>query len=361
MTSVKGLGAADGRGAGAVCVQDETRTRAAGSGEKIDMYCHILTPKYKEALFEIMPRTSYYWDADSIRPALFELDVRLKMMDQVPGLREVLTPGAPPLEYVASSKHAVDMARMANDEMAEVVDKYPDRFVAGVACLPLNDVDASIIEAERAVNDLHLKGVQVFTSINGKPLDSPELLGLYELMARYDLPIWIHPTKDRHIPDYPGEDMSKYALFLAFSWPYETTLAMSRIVFSGILEKYPNLKFITHHCGGMIPSFYKRVALVPPGMKTGDIAPLTKPTLEYFKKFYADTVMGGNVAALMTGFAFFGADNLLFASDYPYPGGATQSDVALKEVMRSVDAMPITSEEKAKIFSGNARRILRLA
>jgi aminocarboxymuconate-semialdehyde decarboxylase len=282
-------------------------------------------------------------------------------MDQIPGLREVLTPGAPPLEYVASPKQAVDMAKIANDEMAEVLAGYPDRFVAGVACLPLNDIDASIDEAERAVKDLKLKGIQVFSSINGKPLDSPEFLGLYEIMAKYDLPIWIHPTKDRHIPDYPGEEMSKYSLFLAFSWPYETTLAMSRLVFSGVLEKYPNLKFITHHCGGMIPSFYKRVALVPPGMKTGEIAPLTKPPLEYFKRFYADTVMGGNVPALMAGYAFFGADNLLFASDYPYPGGATQSDMALKEVIKSVEVMNITDEEKAKIFSGNARRILKVA
>jgi aminocarboxymuconate-semialdehyde decarboxylase len=250
---------------------------------------------------------------------------------------------------------------MANDEMAEVVARYPDRFVAGVACLPLNDVDASIREAERALNDLNLKGIQVFSSINGKPLDSPEFLGLYEIMAKYDLPVWIHPTKDRHIPDYPSEEMSKYSLFLAFSWPYETTLAMARLVFSGVLEKYPNLRFITHHCGGMIPSFYKRVALVPPGMKTGEVTPLTKSPLEYFKRFYADTVMGGNVPALMTGYAFFGADNLLFASDYPYPGGATQSDAALKEVIMSVKMMSITDEERLKIFSGNARRILKLA
>jgi len=95
-------------------------------------------------------------------------------------------------------------------------------------------------------------------------------------------------------------------------------------------------------------------------MKTGEIAPLTKSPLEYFKRFYADTVMGGNVPALMAGYAFFGADNLLFASDYPYPGGATQSDGALKEVIKSVEVMNITDEEKAKIFSGNTRRILKL-
>ena len=330
-------------------------------GEMIDMYSHFLPKKYKEAIFEKMPKTSYYFEADSTRPALFDLDARFQVMDKIKGLRQVLTPGAPPLEYVASPKDAVDMARMANDEMTELVNKHPDRFIAAVACLPLNDVDASIREAERAVKELNCKGIQMFTSINGKPMDSPEFLGLYEKMAQYDLPIWIHPAKDRNIPDYPGEEMSKYALFLAFSWPYETTLAMSRLVFSGIMEKYPNIKFITHHCGGMIPAFYKRVALVPPGMKTGDIKELSKPPLEYFKRFFADTVMGGNIPALMAGYAFFGADNLVFASDYPYPGGAAQGDVALMGVIKSVEQMPINDTDKVKIFSKNARRLLKLS
>lgn len=328
--------------------------------EKIDIYCHILPAKYKEVLFRKMPQTSYYFDADSTRPALFDLDIRFRVMDGIEGLRQVLTPGAPPLEYVASGRDADDMARMANDELAELVVRYPERFPAAVACLPLNDIDASVVEAERAIRQLNFKGIQMFTSINGKPLDSPEFLPLYDLLARHDLPIWIHPAKDRNIPDYPGEEMSRYALFLAFAWPYETTLAMGRLVFSGVMEKYPNLKFITHHCGGMLPSFYKRVALVPPKMKTGEIAPLTKPPLEYFKRFYADTVMGGNVPALMAGYAFFGPENLLFASDYPYPGGPTNADAVLKEVIRSVEIMGIAEEEKGKVFSGNARRILGL-
>jgi predicted TIM-barrel fold metal-dependent hydrolase len=329
--------------------------------EKIDAYSHILPKKYKEALFDKMSKRSYYFEADSTRPALFDLDTRFAGMDKVPGLKQVLTPGAPPLEYVASPGDAVVMARLANDEMAELVDKYPDRFVAAVACLPLNDVNASIRETERAMTDLKFKGIQMFTSINGKPLDSPEFLGLYEIMAHYDLPIWIHPAKDRNIPDYPGEDESKYALFLAFAWPYETTLAMSRLVFSGILEKYPNLKFITHHCGGMLPSFHKRVALVPPGTQTGEIQTLTKQPLEYFRRFYADTVMGGNIPALMAGYEFFGADNILFASDYPYPGGAQHGDAALVAVTKSVEQMPVSDADRAKIFSLNTRRILKLS
>jgi predicted TIM-barrel fold metal-dependent hydrolase len=361
VSSSMSLGAALAMGApGVVSAQAEKNASAKDYGEKIDAYSHILPKKYKEALFEKMPKTSYYFEADSVRPALFDLDTRFRGMDKVAGLKQVLAPGAPPLEYVASPKDAVDMARMANDEMAELVSKYPDRFVAAVACLPLNDVNASIREAERAIKDMKFKGIQIFTSINGKPLDSPEFLGLYEKMAQYDLPIWIHPAKDRNIPDYPGEAESKYVLFLAFAWPYETTLAMSGLVFSGILEQYPNLKLITHHCGGMLPAFYKRVALVPPGMKTGDIQMLTKPPLEYFRRFYADMVMGGNIPALMAGYDFFGVDNMLFASDYPYPGGAQQGDAALIAVIKSVEQMPVSDADKLKMFSGNTRRILKL-
>jgi aminocarboxymuconate-semialdehyde decarboxylase len=221
-------------------------------------------------------------------------------------------------------------------------------------------MDASLRETERAIEQLKFKGIQIFTSVNGKPLDRPEFLGLYEKMAQYDLPVWIHPVKDRVTPDYADEEASKYALFLAFGWPYETTLAMSRLVFSGIMEKYPNLKFITHHCGGMLPFFYKRVALVPPGVKTGEVMKLAKSPLDYFKRFYADTVLGGNVPALMAGHSFFGTDHMLFASDYPYPGGADKGEVVLREVIKSVEMMNVTEEDKAKIFSKNARRILRL-
>jgi aminocarboxymuconate-semialdehyde decarboxylase len=185
-------------------------------------------------------------------------------------------------------------------------------------------------------------------------------MALYEKMARYDLPIWIHPARDNNIPDYPDEAFSKYALFLAFGWPYETTLAMGRLVFSGIMEKYPSIKFIVHHCGAMLPFFSKRVLLAAQVARTGEVMKLTYPPMEYFKKFYADTVLGGNTPALMCGYAFFGPDHMLFGSDYPYPGGAERGDVALGEVIKSVEQMDVTKEEKAKMFSENAKRILSL-
>ena len=345
-----------------ISAQSEPKTAKKKFVEKIDIFCHILPRKYNEVLLK-KAKSCYYLKTSGSKPALTDLDIRFRAMDKYEGLRQVLTLGAPPIEYVVSPKDAVELARMANDEMAELVNKYPDRFVAAVANLPMNDMDASLRETERAIKELKFKGIQIASSINGKPLDSPEFLGIYEKMAQYDLPIWLHPTRDNNIPDYPDEGFSKYALFVAFGWPYETTLAMARLVFGGIMEKYPNIKFITHHCGAMLPFFSKRVVLSQAALQAvqaGEVVKLTKPPLEYFKRFYGDTVLGGNTPALMCGYAFFGADNLLFASDYPYPGGAEKGDVALGEVIESVELMNITKEDKAKIFSKNARRILSL-
>jgi len=330
------------------------------SSEKIDIFCHILPQKYKDALYK-KAKPCYYLDADSGTPAIFDLDIRFRVMDQYEGLRQVLTIGAPPLEYVVKADDAVDLARIANDEMAELLVKYPDRFIAAAACLPMNDIDAALMETDRAIKDLNFKGVQIFSSINGKPLDRPDFMVLYEKMAKYDLPLWIHPARDRNIPDYPDEKESLYFLFAIFGWPFETSLAMARLVFSGTLEKYSNIKFIVHHCGAMIPFFASRI-LAPSQLANSPHAQkLSKSPLEYFKKFHADTVLNGNTSGLMCGYDFFGADNMLFGSDYPYPGGAKRGDVFLGQAIESVERMDIPQSEKAKIFEKNAKRILGLS
>lgn len=330
-----------------------TSAQKKDSGEKIDLFCHILPPKYNE-VFVKRARRGFNYEANTSRPQLANVDLRLKTLDKFEGLKQVLTLGAPGVES-AFPDDAVDMARMANDGMAEIVNKYPDRIVAAIASLPLNNVDAALREAERAIKELKFKGVQVFSSNNGKPLDSPEFLPLYEKMAQYDLPILIHPTKEREVPDYPGEKASKYALFLMFAWPYETTLAMGRLVYSGVMEKYPNLKIVAHHCGAMLPFFSARIQRVAAAGE-GEIMKLTKPPVEYFKRFYGDTVLGANTSALMCGYAFFGADHMVFSTDYPYPG----ADFGVAAVIKGIEGMNITNEEKAKIFSKNVRQLLKL-
>ncbi len=328
--------------------------------EKIDVFSHILPPKYKDALYR-KARPSYYLDADSSCPALFDMEARFRVMDKYEGRREVLTLGAPPLEYAVDGKDAVELARLANDEMAELLVRYPDRFVAAAASLPMNDMDAALTETDRAIRDLNFKGIQIFSSINGRPLDSPEYRALYEKMESYDLPIWIHPARDRNIPDYPGEKESKYLLFAIFGWPYETSLAMARLVFSGVMAEYPNIKIITHHCGAMIPSYANRLSAPSQLSSVVDLQKMSKPPIDYFKKFFSDTVLNGNTAGLMCGYSFFGADQMLFASDYPYPGGAKKGELFLGQTIESVERMDISREDKEKIFVKNAKRIMGLS
>ncbi len=329
---------------------------------KIDIFPHILPLKYKETLYKIAPSGFYIKDVIETLPTLFDLEHRFRIMDKYEGLMQVLTLSAPPIEQIGDSRKAVDLAKLANDEMAELVLKYPDRFAAAVASLPMNDIEAALKEVDRAINDLKFRGVQINTPINDKPLDSPEFIPLYEKMSQYDLPIWIHPVRDVDFSDYRTEKRSKYMIFHVFGWPYETAAAMTRLVFSGILEKYPNLKIITHHCGSMVPYFEQRIIgaydhaemLRGAKYKRG----LSKPPIEYFKMFYYDTAIYGSTPGLMCAYAFCGADHMLFATDFPYD--SQFGERYIRQTIQSIEQMNIGDLEKKMIFEDNARKLLRL-
>ncbi|OGO36590.1 MAG: hypothetical protein A2147_09050 [Chloroflexi bacterium RBG_16_57_8] len=332
---------------------------------KIDAFAHIIPPKYKEALYKRADHRFRDGKWDRVidgTPALFDLDNRLRVIEKYEGLSQVLTVASPALEESTGTEDAVYLAQLANDELAELLVKYPDKFTAAVACLPMNDMDAALREVDRAIKDLKFKGVQMFTPVDGKPMDYAEFWPLYEKMAGYDLPIWIHPARGRKVPDYAIEGHSKFYIYQMFGWPYETTAAMVRLVFSGVLEKYPNLKFITHHCGAMIPYFSERITVGQDyaGTHLGAkwTRTLSKPPIEYFKMFYGDTALNGNTPALMCGHAFFGTDHIIFATDFPYDD--QEGDRFTREVIRCVEAMDIPEQEKQMIFEGNARRLLRL-
>ena len=135
------------------------------------------------------------------------------------------------------------------------MDKYPDRFPGFVASMPMNNPDACLKEIDRAIDELNAVGIQFFTNVNGAPLDLPELKPLFAKMHEVDLPIWIHPARGANISDYPTEDRSKYEIWFVFGWPYETSVAVARLVFGYYFDEFPNLKIITHHMGAMIPFF----------------------------------------------------------------------------------------------------------
>ncbi|MBI2849477.1 MAG: amidohydrolase [Chloroflexi bacterium] len=329
---------------------------------KIDIFQHILPMKYKEALYAAAPPDFYLKDVIESLPTLFDLDHRFRIMDKFDGLMQVLTVTQPPLELFTTPQKAIDLARLANDEMAEIVLKYPDRFPCAVAHLPMNDMDAALKEVDRAILDLKFRGVQIFSPTNDKPLDAAEFWPLYEKMARYNLPIWIHPERTVDYPDYRSENRSRFMIFSNFGWPYETTVAMTRLVFSGVLEKFPTLRFITHHCGGMVPFLEKRIIgsydhaemLRRARYKQG----LTRAPIDYFKMFYLDTAVYGSTPALMCGLAFCGADHLVFGTDFPYD--SQFGERYTRQTIESIENMPINDVDKKLIFEDNARRILRL-
>jgi predicted TIM-barrel fold metal-dependent hydrolase len=295
-------------------------------------------------------------------------------MDHYRDMRQVLTLTNPPIELVAEPALAVELSRIANDEMAELVLKYPDRFVEAAACLPLNDVDAALREADRAINDLHLRGIQIFSHIAGKPHNSPEFMPLYQKMAEYALPIWIHPffekmpgavAKDQEASEKRGMATGKRDPALAmelggFQLVFPSTTAMTRLVYSHVFDQFPNIKFITHHCGSAIPYFANRIQLNYDMLanRQGVDHGLKKPILDYYRMFYADTALHGNIPAMMCGYHFFGADQLLFGTDMPFD--AELGEWSVRMTIESIERMNIPNLQERKIFEENARELLGL-
>jgi len=325
---------------------------------KIDIYSHLIPPKLKDLMFQKQKTIREL----QTNLSLYDMDTRFRIMDRYPDLVQVLTvPGATPDE-LAGPDGAVDLSKKINDEMAELVDRYPDRFAGGVAVLPVSHIDASLNEIDRAVKELKLRGILLRIPINGKPVDRPEFFPLYEKMCQLNLPIWFHPHKNPKVPDYPDETESKYLIWHLWGLVVESTYSMTRLVLGGVLEKYPKLKIIIHHCGAMVPYFSERIVnhyhQSEMRNKTKYTVDLTEPVADYFRRFYTDTALIGNTPALMCAHHFFGPDRLLFGTDSPFD--SQLGDYGTKRTIQAVEQMAISEEDKKKIFEDNARKLLRL-
>ena len=329
---------------------------------KIDVFTHVQLAKYKEAVYKYADRFMTDKKVQDKRPTLTDSDMRMAIIDKYEDYVQVLSGTLPPLEEVVSPEEAPALARLCNDEMAELMAKHPEKYIAAIANVPLNNVDAALMETERAVRELGFKGIQIYPSVNGKPASLEEFMPLYEMMAGFDLPIWIHPMRRSSTPDFAAEDQSYNQLFSIFGWPYDTTAVMTRLIFAGIFERFPKIKIITHHCGALVPYFAERIAVhYDNGLERlgADHFPgLTKHPVEYFRMFYADTALNGNTPALMCAYDFFGADHILFGTDMPFDIG--NGDVSIRKTIQAVEAMDISEEAKKKIFEGNARKLLKL-
>src|SRR5215472_15430114 len=238
--------------------------------------------------------------------------------------------------------------------MAELVRRYPERFVGFAAALPLADVEASLAEIDRGVGDLGALGVQLFTNVRGAPLDDPRFDLLFSRMEALDRTIWLHPTRNATWPDYPTERESDFGIWWSLGWPYETAAALSRLVYSGQMERHPGLRVIAHHGGGMVPHFSARLAMGPGYRQVKDT--LQQPPLEYFRRFYVDTALFGAPHAVRCVLEFFGPEHVLFATDMPLgPSNAVEATIA------DIDSAGLSSEDMSAVYSGNAMNLLGLA
>ncbi|MFB3885985.1 MAG: amidohydrolase family protein [Thermodesulfobacteriota bacterium] len=333
---------------------------------RIDIFAHIFPKSYFDKMVSVAPNGKDMHKRVRNVPSIVDLDERFRIMDRFDEYVQVICLGAPPIEVYGPPPVSTELARVANDGMAELVRKYPRRFPGFIASLPMNDPEGLLSEATRAVKDLGAVGVQIFSNVLGRPLDKPETMPLFDLMAELDRPLWLHPARGADFPDYKSEPKSHYEIWWTLGWPYETSVAMAHLVFAGLFDRHPDIKIITHHLGGMIPYFEGRVGpgWDQLGTRTSDedytllLKKLTKRPLDYFRLFYADTAVFGAREATICGLKFFGADRVLFGSDMPFD--PEKGSAYIRWTIEIIDSLKIKKSERKAIYEGNAKRLLKL-
>lgn len=334
--------------------------------KSIDVFCHLMPKRYAELAMSESPNKSHMFVRALKMRAMSDMDYRAQVMEKFPGYKQIPNIVSPPVELFAGPDKSPKIAAIGNDEIKEIVEKYPEFYEGFIAGIPFNNVAASVEEIKRC-KDMGAKGIQIYTHMNGEAIDQEKYWPIYEICEKLDLPILIHPVGGQMTPEFPKEDRSKYELWFLIGWPYQTTVAMCRLAFAGIFEDFPELKIITHHVGAMIPMLEGRIGN---GLKMygGRTAPelreqltntrLQGNPLDTFKKFYVDTASFGSASAIQCGLDFFGKDHVLFASDMPFDPEAGPGYI--DRTLKAIDDLGLDDAVKTAILSGSAERIFNL-
>lgn len=345
----------------------------------IDCYTHFSVRKWVSEMARlpdpkmnsVAKRMSLVWD---INPNFVDLDTRIHDLDKYEIDIEVtmVHPADEPNLYKLSEIDNLRVCKLINDECANFQSRSKGRIhTMGVApLLASNDVLKE--EMRRAVKDLGLKGFMVSSNEQGIPID--KFKDFWAEAERLGALIYIHPYDggDSQVTPYEFD----YDLMHVMGWPYQTTLMLCRLVFSGVMKDHPNLKIVGHHMGGMIPFYAGRISesyrkATPRFSKGGDKqvedygaratsvlsnVGLDKPIFDYFKMFYFDTAVGGSAYAVKCGYDTIGADHIIFGTDYPWGPDSGRERLATYPGMVR-DAIS-SSADLEKIFSGNVLKLL---
>jgi aminocarboxymuconate-semialdehyde decarboxylase len=279
----------------------------------------------------------------TITPPMNDIDMRLEDMHQAGFDMQVLTLSAPSVD-IFPVDIGESLAQVVNDEISEICRKHPNRFMA-FATLPFIDPDRTVKELKRCIDELKFKGACIGTNINGMGLDDQRLYPFYESMSDYNLPIHIHPRAP-----VDKETYKDYRLLPMIGFEMDICVAVVRLVMGGVMDKFPNLKFIVSHLGGAIPYLAERIQncyeAYPDCQEN-----ISGSARDYLKRFYYDTVSFFE-PALMCAYAFVGAGRMVLGSDYPHVIGD------IKEAITSIEQLDIPQADKEMIYSGNILRLI---
>ncbi|MDD5543217.1 MAG: amidohydrolase family protein [Acidobacteriia bacterium] len=323
----------------------------------IDFHNHVYPPEYIEALRVGPSAYKITIDADGnpvlhspgdyniAVPAHRFIDVRKSALGKAGVDKQIITLTCPGT-VIETPQRSVELSRMVNDCFARIQREHADHFVA-LGTLPLNDPEASVEELERVLLELKLKGVMVFSNVNGVALSDQRFWPLYQKAHDLEAVFFVHPT-------YPVgvEAMLNYMLMPLVGFVMDTTLAAASLVFAGVPERFPNMTWVLGHLGGTIPFIAERLdrgyEAFPQCRQN-----IKRPPSAYLKEFYYDSV-NFDVKALQLAIDFAGADHILAGSDFPHLIGS------MEKMLSSIRQLKITPEEREGILGGNAARLLRL-
>ena len=331
----------------------------------IDSFCHLMPKKYAELAVAEAPGKSHMFVRALKMKAMSDMEYRKDIMLRYPGYTQIPNIVSPPIEALANADKSPKIAAIGNDEIAKIVSAYPELYNGFIGNIPANNIKASVEEIRRC-KDMGAKGIQIYTHINGAPIDTEEFWPVYEECNKQNLPILIHPVGGQKTPEFPTEEWSKYELWYLIGWPYQTTVAMARLVFSGIFEDFPDLKILTHHCGALIPMLEGRIenGLKMYGSRTAlELKEqLTKTKLkgnpiDAFKKFYVDTAACNSSSPIRCGLDFYGEDHVLFATDMPFD---PEDGAYIKGGEEAIAALNLSSDTENKIYHKNAESFFNL-